>query len=98
MCPFVTISNVHLSMLAGQAMAAVTRKGKIYEDNAKGISDLSDCILDIGIGDVNEVGIPDESKEDSKNEDEELQPKVYSFDVEGGRVMIKKTKEVKKKS
>ena len=63
--PFVSVPHARLTVLAGEAFSAVTRPGKVYNDRARGIRNLSDRILSVGQNDTEEHGIPDESDDSS---------------------------------
>jgi hypothetical protein len=63
--PFVSVPHARLTVLAGQAFSAFTHPGKLYNDRARGIRNLSDRILAIGRDDTDEEGIPDDSDDSS---------------------------------
>lgn len=74
---FIIISNAHPSILAGQALMAVTRRGKVYKDNTQGIRQLADHITDSGMNDLSDVGISDESKEENDDIDADSDSEEY---------------------
>jgi hypothetical protein len=63
--PFVSVPHARLTVLAGEAFSAVSHPGKLYNDRARGIRNLSDRVLSIGRNDTEEHGIPDESDDSS---------------------------------
>ncbi len=63
--PFVSVPHARLTVLAGEAFSAVSHPGKLYNDRARGITNLSDRVLSIGRNDTEEHGIPDESDDSS---------------------------------
>ena len=63
--PFVSVPRARLTVLAGEAFSAVSRPGKLYNDRARGIRNLSDRVLSIGRNDTEEHGNPDESDDSS---------------------------------
>ena len=46
--PFVSVRHARPAVLAGEAFSAVTHRSKMYNDQARGIRNLSDRILSIG--------------------------------------------------
>ena len=45
--PFVSVPHARLTVLAGEAFSAVSRPGKLYNDRARGIRNLSDRVLSL---------------------------------------------------
>lgn len=61
---FITMPNNCLTCLMSETLVAVTKKGKLCNENTKGVVDLTDCILAIDKDNICERGDGNQSDEE----------------------------------